>query len=100
MDCTLLEGLPVIPVRQQEVKQLLLWKQTQDEAQAIQFLVEENNIGSVAATFYGKWQLDRQLIEERHANLCNSRTLQATLNNIIGASRFKTLDGSKLMKAR
>ena len=62
-DNALIERLPRSPMRQQEVKQQLLWKPTQDEAHAIQFLAEESNISLVAATIYKKWQLDRQLIK-------------------------------------
>ena len=78
---------------------MLLRKQTQDGAGAIQFLAEEAGIQSAAEKMYKQWNLDRQQIKECHILMSEDRALKVVLNKIIGAARFKLLEGAKLVRA-
>ena len=64
----------------------------------IKLLAEEQEAGSVAGRIYRAWELDRQLIKECHEAMAYGRSLQVTFNNIVGATRFKTFEGSQLAK--
>ena len=90
----------VIPLTHEEVKRLLKEKQDEGEAQAIKYLAEEAPEQSVASRIYKAWQLDRQFIKECHIAMSHERALQVTFNNLIGATRFKKLEGSRLVKTR
>ena len=88
-----------MPITQEEVKQLLKDKQDRDEAKVIKYMAEEPQISSIACKIYSEWNLDRSLIKEYHKATAHRRSLQVTFNNIVAATRFKTFEGSKLMKA-
>ena len=92
------EKLRPIPLLQAEIKQQLKNAQDKDEAEAIKHLAEAEDTRSVAGKIYRAWSLDRQTIRECHIAMSDSRPLQTTLNNIIGATRFKTLVGQRLMR--
>ena len=92
-------NLPTTPMTQIGVKELFKDKQDKDEAQAIKFLAEEPSVRSVAGRIYSEWNLDRKLIKMSHESMANSRSLQVTVNNIVGATRFKAFEGSQPMKA-
>ena len=83
-----------------EIKQLLKNKQNKDEAEAIQYLAVTDGAQSAAGRIYRTWELDRQLIKDCHVAIGRRRSLQVTFNNIVGATRFKTLDGGRLVRAR
>ena len=89
-----------IPLQQAEVKEVLKRKQDADEAKAIKQLAEEDGIQSVASAIYNAWDLDRRLIKECHVAMKHDRQLQVTFNNIVAATRFKTSDGQRLVRAR
>ena len=92
-------NIPNMPITQEEVKQLLKDKQDKDEARVIKFMAEEPRINSIACQIYQEWNLDRSIIKECHKAMAHRRTLQVTFNNIVAATRFKTFEGSRLMKA-
>ena len=54
----------------------------------------------MAGRIYQFWELNRQLIRECHTAMQNVRGLQVTFNNLIGATRFKTFDGARLMRSK
>ena len=89
-----------MPITQEDVKGLLKSKQDQDEAVVIKFLAEAEEAKSIASKIYRAWNLDRQVIKECHEAMAGSRSLQVTFNNIVGATRFKTFEGSQLRKAK
>ena len=92
--------LPPLPMTQGEIKQLLRNKQDQDEAEAIKYLAIHEDINSVASKIYRAWGLDRRLIKDCHVAMSRSRSLQVTFNNIVGATRFKVMEGSQLRRAK
>ena len=92
--------LLALPMLQREVKDNLINRQDMDEACAIAWLAEKPAETSVAGKIYQYWALDRQLIKECHNKMKDERGLQVTLNNLIGATRFKTFNGTKLMRAK
>ena len=71
-----------------------------DEAQAIMWLAGMPDEASVAGKIYQYWELNRQIIQKCHDEMREDRTLQVVFNNLIGATRFKTFEGAKLMRAR
>ena len=89
-----------LPMTQEEVKNHLESKQDQDEARAIAWLAETPEEMSVAGKIYMYWGLNRQIIKECHNEMNGDRGLQVTFNNLIGATRFKTFEGGRLMRAR
>ena len=93
-------SMPALPMSQREVKDGLIYKQDMDEARAIAWLAEKPEETSVAGKIYQYWELDRQLIKECHTAMRDDRGLQVTFNNLIGATRFKTLIGNKLMRTK
>ena len=96
----MLDKLCVIPMTQQEVKQTLKEHQAQDEARAIAYLAVDEMQPSAPSRLYRKWELDRQLIKECHQAMMGDRKLQVTFNNLIGATIFKMLGGTKLVATR
>ena len=92
--------ISALPMLQREVKDSLMNKQDMDEARAIAWLAEKPEESSVAGKIYQFWELDRQLIKDCHNGMKDDRGLQVTFNNLIGATRFKTLSGSRLMRAK
>ena len=91
--------LPMMPITQVEVKRLLKDKQDRDEAKVIKYMAEEPKLNSIACEIHREWNLDRSLIRECHVATAHRRSLQVTFNNIVAATRFKTFEGTKLMKA-
>ena len=89
-----------IPMLQEEVKQKLKERQDQDGAKAIAYMEEEMEEPSVASKIYRYWQLDRQFIRECHKAMADDRKLQVTFDNLIGATRFKTLRGAQLIQTK
>ena len=94
------DKLPTMPMTQEEVKTMLRSKQDHDEAEAIKFLADSPTTLSVASRIYRNWNLNRQVIKDCHVAMAQSRSLQATFNNIVGATRFKVFEDSHLRKAR
>ena len=70
------DDLPAMPMRQQEVKQCLIAKQTQDEAEATKFLAGEPGVNSVVARIYTTWGLDGQIIKECQLALIGDRNIR------------------------
>ena len=89
-----------IPLSQTEVKELLKKKQDKDEAETIKHLAMDDGIQSVASSIYRSWDLNRKTIKDCHIAMSHDRQLQVTFNNIVAATRFKTFEGQKLVRAR
>ena len=79
-----------------EAKELL--KKKQDEV--IKHLAEEDGVQSVAGKIYKTWDLDGRQIKDCHIAMKHDRQLQVTFNNIVAATRFKTSDGQRLVRAQ
>ena len=90
-------NLLVIPMTQEEIKQLLKDYQNKDEERVIRHLAYGMEDASVASKIYKQWGLNRQIIKECHIAMSRDRILQTTFNNLISATRFKTVEGGKLM---
>ena len=69
---------------------------TQEE-RVIRHLAYGMEDASVASKIYKQWGLNRQTIKECHVAMSRDRILQTTFNNLISATRFKTVEGGKLM---
>ena len=54
----------------------------------------------MAARIYEAWNLDRQQIKDCHIAMSKERQLQVTFNNIVAATRFKTFEGKRFVRAR
>ena len=85
---------------QAEVKNCLENRQDMDEARAIAWMAEMPDETSAAGKIYQYWDLNRQIIKKCHHEMRDDRALQVVFNNLIGATRFKTLGGARLMRAK
>ena len=92
--------MAAIPMLRKGVKQHLIEKQNEDEAKAIQFLAENIAEPSLAGRIYREWGLSRTVIKECQVVMARNRTWQVTFNNLIGGTRFKALQGSKMARTR
>ena len=94
------DELPIIPMTQEEIKELLKEKQSVDEEKIIQFLADNIAETSIASNIYRKWHLNRRIVKECHEALSHNRILQTTLNNLLCATRFKMVVNNKLVPVR
>ena len=92
--------IPALPMLQREVTNSMVNKQDMDEARGIARLAERPAGTSAAGKIPPFWELGRRLIHECHNAMRDDRGLQVTCNNLIGATRFKTFDGARLMRAK
>ena len=92
--------MAVIPMLQKEVKEYLITRQNEDEAGAIQFLAENITEPSMAGKIYREWKLTRKIIKDCQAKMARNRAWQVTFNNLVGGTRFKALQGSKMVRTR
>ena len=85
--------LPLFRATQQESRAQLKHKQEPDAAKVTQRLATTSSIASKYSQIYTPWGLSRSFIRDILQSVANNRRLKPTLNNLVGATRFKTLEG-------
>ena len=85
--------LPLFWETPEEIKAQLKRKQEPDEAKVAHHLATTSSIASIHSQIYTQWGLDRSFIRDVLQSLANNRRLTPTLDNLVGATRFKTLEG-------
>ena len=85
--------LPLFRATQEESRAQLKHKQEPDGAKVTQRLATTSSIASKYSQIYTQWGLSRSFIRDILQSLANNRRLKTTLKNLVGATRFKTLEG-------
>ena len=86
--------LAAIPLKQVEIKELILEKFHNDELATVELL---RRAGSAAAEVFTKLRLTREIIKTVLKELQGDRKLQVVFSNVVCATRFKFFEGGELL---
>ena len=94
--CTIKEKIPPFWLEQREIKEILKRKQETHETETLSLLLQKETEPSISCQIYTEWELTRGRIKEIMQFLDKDRKLQTTFNNLIGATRFETMEKGQL----
>ena len=89
--------VPAFWVTQQEIKEQLKKKQEEVETLAIGILASRDVKASLSCRIYLELGLSREGVKIILKSLEKNRHLQATMGNLLGATRFKTVENGLLV---
>ena len=89
-------AIPVFWTTQKEIKEFLKVKQAEHEREIMQLLVQRKTKPSISCAIFFEWELTRERVKKILKFLDRDRKLQTTFTNVIGATRFKTMEANSL----